>query len=109
MTAKPNPVRLDAEQPRPNTRRVTRRIAEAIATVKGSQGSRSRARVRDVSIFGCSLASDADWLRTGMFVSVQVAADWTIHAVVRWARNGVCGVEFLRPISDADARAIACE
>jgi len=44
-----------------------------------------------------------------MFVTVQLTGDWSIQAVVRWARDGMGGIEFLRPISDADAREIACE
>jgi hypothetical protein len=109
MSAKRKPMRLEAEQARPNTRRVSRRISEAVATVRSSHGNRSRARIRDISVFGCSLASDADWLRTGMFVSVEVTGDWTIQAVVRWAREGICGVEFLRPITDSDATALGAE
>ncbi|MEQ1497867.1 MAG: PilZ domain-containing protein [Novosphingobium sp.] len=109
MSAKRQPAKLESEQPRPNTRRATRRIAEAVGTVRSSHGDRSRVRIRDVSVYGCNLAGDADWLRTGMFVSVQLASDWSIQAVVRWARDGTCGIEFLRPISDSDARAIACE
>ncbi|WP_309623864.1 PilZ domain-containing protein [Novosphingobium sp.] len=109
MSAKRKPARLEAEQARPNTRRASRRISEAVATVRSTHGHRSRARLRDISVFGCSLACDADWLRTGMFISVEVTSDWTIQAVVRWARDGICGVEFLRPISDADARALGAE
>ena len=109
MSAKRKPERLEAEPARPNTRRASRRISEAVATVRSAHGNRSRTRIRDISVFGCSLASDADWLRTGMFISVEVAADWIIQAVVRWARDGICGVEFLRPISDADARALGAE
>ena len=109
MTAKPKIAKLEAASPRPNTRRVSRRIAEAVAVIRSSQGERARARVRDVSVFGCSLVSDAAWLRSGMFIAVQLNNEWTIQAVVRWVRDGVCGVEFLRPISDAEARSIASE
>lgn len=109
MSAKRKPARFEAEQVRPNTRRATRRIAEAVATVRNAHGDRHRARIRDVSVFGCSLASDADWLRSGMFVSVEVNQELTIQAVVRWSRQGVCGAEFLRPISDAEMREIDSE
>jgi len=101
--------KLEAVQQRPNTRRVTRRIAEAVATIRSASGDRCQARIRDVSVFGCSLVCEAPWLRTGMFVAVQVSADWSIQAVVRWAREGSGGIEFLRPITDAQAREFACE
>jgi hypothetical protein len=101
--------RLDAPAPRPNTRRVSRRIAEAVATIKTSNGERCQARIRDVSVFGCSLICDTNLLRTGMFVTVQLTDDWSIQAVVRWVRDQMSGVEYLRPISEADAREIACE
>ncbi len=109
VVAKAKIDKLEAASARPNTRRVSRRIAEAVATIRSSSGERIRARVRDVSVFGCSLVCDATWLRTGMFVTVQLTSDWSIQAVVRWARDGMGGVEFLRPITDAEAREIACE
>lgn len=109
MAAKAKIAKLEAAQPRPNTRRVSRRIAEAEATIRSASGDRCQARIRDVSVFGCSLICDAAWLRTGMFVAVQISADWSIQAVVRWARDGIGGIEFLRPITDAQAREIACE
>ena len=109
VTAKPKIAKLEPVAPRPNTRRTSRRIAGAVATVRTSGGERSRARIRDVSVFGCSLVTDADWMRTGIFITVQLAADWSIQAIVRWARDGVGGVEFLRAISEADARNIAGE
>ncbi|MEY4952795.1 MAG: hypothetical protein RL299_1219 [Pseudomonadota bacterium] len=109
MVAKAKIARSEAVQSRPNTRRVSRRIAEAIATIRSASGDRCQARIRDVSVFGCSLVCDAPWLRTGMFVAVQVSSDWSIQAVVRWTRDGIAGVEFLRPITDGQAREIASE
>ena len=109
MSAKPKIAKLEQVAPRPSTRRTARRIAGAVATVRTSGGERNRARIRDVSVFGCSLVTDADWLRTGIFVTVQLAPDWSIQAIVRWARDGTGGVEFLRAISEADARSIAGE
>ena len=109
MVAKAKIAKFEASPVRPNTRRVSRRIAEAVATIRSSSGERSQARIRDVSVFGCSLACDTAWLRTGIFLTLQLTDDWSIQAVVRWARDGVGGVEFLRPISEADAREISCE
>ena len=109
MSAKPKIAKLDDNAERPNTRRAARRIAGAMATVRSSSGERSRARIRDVSVFGCSLVTDADWLRNGIFVTVEFSPDWSIQAIVRWAREGVGGVEFLRAISETDASNIAGE
>ena len=107
MSVKAKIAKLDQHAVRPNTRRTTRRIAGTVATVRTAGGERCRARIRDVSIFGCSIVTEADWLRTGIFVTLQLSPEWSIQAIVRWARNGVGGVEFLRAISEADARNIA--
>ena len=107
MSAKAKIDKLANVAARPNTRRTSRRIAGTIATVRTAGGERSRARVSDVSIFGCSIVTEADWLRTGIFITLQLGPDWSIQAIVRWARDGVGGVEFLRAISEADARNIA--
>jgi hypothetical protein len=109
VNAKPKIAKLEATTSRPNTRRAERRIAGAEATVWSSGGERSHAQIRDVSVFGCSLVTEAEWLRTGIFLTVEFAPDWSIQAIVRWAREGVCGVEFLRAISEADASNIASD
>jgi hypothetical protein len=109
VAAKAKIAKLEAASSRPNTRRASRRISEAVATIRSSSGERCRARIRDVSVFGCSLVCEAPWLRNGMFLTVQFTSEWSIQAVVRWAREGMGGVEFLRPISESDAREIACE
>ena len=107
MNARTKIAKFDPVDTRPNTRRTTRRIAGAMATIRSSGGERSRARIRDVSVFGCSLVTEADWLRTGSFITLQLAPDWSLQAIVRWARGGMGGVEFLRAISEVDASNIA--
>ena len=107
MSAKAKIDQLEPQAAHPNTRRSARRIAGTVATVRTAGGARSRARIRDVSVFGCSIVTEADWLRTGIFITLQLSADWSLQAIVRWARNGTGGVEFLRAISEADARSIA--
>ena len=107
MNAKVKIDKLQQAAVRPNTRRTARRIAGAVATVRTAGGERCRARIRDVSVFGCSIVTEADWLRTGIFVTLQLTPEWSIQAIVRWARDRVGGVEFLRAISEADARNIA--
>ena len=63
--------------------------------------------IQDISVHGCHLETDAGWMRLGQFVSLRLSSDWTIQAVVRWVRDHRAGVEFLRPITDADAREIS--
>lgn len=89
---------------RVNTRRTSRFQSQTKATIKSNHGERSKALVCDASVYGCSLQCDAAWLRSGMFISISFAADWSVQAIVRWFRDGRAGVEFLRPISDQEAR-----
>jgi hypothetical protein len=84
---------------RPRTRKVSRRNVNASALVASMHGDRTEAAVGDISTHGCSIQTDADWLRMGMFVSIQLGQEEALHAIVRWVRGGAGGVEFLRPIT----------
>lgn len=103
MAAKPKLALARQEAPRPLTRRIVRRPARGLVLVTSSHGDRAKAQLRDISIYGCNLISDETWLRTGMFISIRLNPERTVQAIVRWARNDTCGVEFLRPIPDAEA------
>ncbi len=92
--------------PHPERRRVSRQVAHCDIAIASSSGETASARVNDVSPYGCNLESEAEWLRTGRFVTLN-AGERAIQAVVRWSRDGVAGVEFLRPIPEADAAALA--
>ena len=94
-------------QPVLQTRRATRLRSQARALIRSSHGDRGKALIRDVSVHGCSLDTDATWLRMGQFVSLRLSNEWTIQVIVRWFRDDRAGVEFLRPITDADAREIS--
>jgi PilZ domain len=87
-------------------RRISRRISGRSVIVKSSNGERAKAVIRDVSVYGCSLVGDAPWMRVGSFVAIVLSAERSIQAIVRWSRGGVSGVEFLRPIPDAEAENI---
>jgi PilZ domain len=87
-------------------RRTSRRISGRSVVVKSTNGERAKAVIRDVSVYGCSLVGDAPWMRTGSFVGIVLSAERSIQAIVRWSRSGVSGVEFLRPIPDAEAEDI---
>jgi PilZ domain len=87
-------------------RRISRRISGRSVIVKSSHGERAKAVIRDVSVYGCSLVGDAPWVRVGSFVGIVLSTERSIQAIVRWSRGGVSGVEFLRPIPDAEAEDI---
>lgn len=87
-------------------RRISRRISGRSVVVKSTNGERAKAVIRDVSVYGCSLVGDAPWMRIGSFVGIVLSAERSIQAIVRWSRGGVSGVEFLRPIPDAEAEDI---
>ncbi len=89
------------------TRRVDRHPASTAVTIQSSHGDRASARLRDISIYGCNVISDAAWLRAGIFLSISSSENDPIQAIVRWSRDGSCGAEFLRPIPDVIAQALS--
>ena len=110
MTAKlPRLVANDLQivQPRALTRKAERRPVTGAAVIQSNAGERTSARLRDISVYGCNLACEADWLRMGRFITVRLGKDRTIQAIVRWTREGMTGIEFLRPISEGEAEAIS--
>ncbi|MGH6787849.1 MAG: PilZ domain-containing protein [Novosphingobium sp.] len=90
----------------PDRRRIERHTARGEIGIASSSGERASAHVNDVSAYGCNLESGAAWLRSGRFITLH-AGERAIQAVVRWAREGTAGVEFLRPIAAADETALA--
>ena len=96
-------------QTRPLTRRSERHQAWSEVVIQSLQGGRARARLNDVSPHGCNVICDADWLRAGGFVAITINPERSIQAIVRWIRDGSCGVEFLRPIPDAEATSLASQ
>ncbi len=94
--------RLGAER-RPLTRRAERFSARGDVVVQSAQGNSSQARLNDISVYGCNIVASADWMRCGMFISIELNAERSVQAIVRWVRGGSCGVEFLRPIPGAEA------
>lgn len=109
MPAKLKLESVSSKHGRPLTRRTSRFLAHARVTLRSNHGDRAKGSLRDVSVFGCAVQTEAEWLRTGMFVSLGLSGDWTIQAIVRWVRDGRAGVEFLRPISEAEAREIGSD
>lgn len=109
MPAKLKLESVSTKHGRPLTRRTSRFLAHARVTLRSNHGDRAKGSLRDVSIFGCSVQSEAPWLRTGMFISLGLSDDWTIQAIVRWVRDGRAGVEFLRAITEAEARELGSD
>jgi hypothetical protein len=93
--------------PRALTRKVERRAVVGAVTIQSNAGERASARLRDISTYGCNLLSGADWLRMGRFITLRLSKERSLQAIVRWTRDGAAGIEFLRPISDAEAEAIS--
>ena len=98
MNAKTKPLVRSLPLGRPMTRKATRRKVQAMVVVRSSQGERASARLRDVTIFGCNIETEAGWLRMGSFISVRLNSELTVQAIVRWVRGTACGIEFLRPL-----------
>lgn len=96
-----------AAEPRPLTRRAERHAARADIMVQSNHGDSTAARLNDISSYGCNVLTEAEWMRCGMFVSIALTAERSVQAIVRWVRGGSCGVEFLRPIPEAEADRLA--
>ena len=87
----------------PMRRKAARTPFSGKVMVSSDMGEQASVPLRNISPFGCNIVLDADWLRTGRFVSLRLSAHRSIQAIVRWARNGSAGLEFLRPIEMDEA------
>lgn len=80
-------------------RRKTERVrAQAEARLASAQGDAETVWLGDASTHGCSVRCAAVWLRAGRFVTIVLGEDAPVQAIVRWTRDGVAGLEFLRPL-----------
>ena len=82
----------------PKRRKVSRRLAWAMATVGSADGDSSHVNLADISSHGLRIGGAESWLRTGQFVSIALDSEPPLHAIVRWVRDNEAGMEFLRPI-----------
>ena len=92
---------------RPLTRKATRKTASGAVLVQTARGEQDVAQLRDVSEYGCNIACEANWLRSGSFITLRIGHDHTIQAIIRWVRDGTAGIEFLRAISLADSESFS--
>jgi len=74
-----------------------RAIANRVS-ILSLNGEEVEVDLADVSLYGCAIRSDAEWLRVGGFISIGIGGKPWVQAIVRWIRNGQAGMEFLRPI-----------
>lgn len=98
---------VDLGTDRRRARRIARQLADTVVSVTASSGEQADAAIQNVSIHGCNLQSDEPWLRLGRFITIGLDPERSVQGIVRWVRDGSTGVEFLRPISSAEAQQIA--
>ncbi|HMP56643.1 MAG TPA: PilZ domain-containing protein [Novosphingobium sp.] len=90
---------VSASESTGHRRRKTERVtAQAEAWLASMQGDGMTVWLGDASTHGCSVRCAAPWLRTGRFVTITLGEEAAVQAIVRWTRDGVAGMEFLRPI-----------
>jgi hypothetical protein len=80
-------------------RKVHRSRVHARALVTSSRGDSAAMIIANISTHGCNVRGDAAWLRIGSFVGVALEGTPMLLAIVRWARDGSAGLEFMRPIA----------
>ncbi|MDE2596988.1 MAG: PilZ domain-containing protein [Sphingomonadales bacterium] len=85
---------------RPLTRKATRHATSAQVVVLTTTGRDIRARLADLSDYGCNVRGNVSALRSGSFISLRLDGGKPVQALVRWVRDDAAGVEFLRPIGD---------
>ena len=87
------------EKPAGATRRKRSLLtAQAVAQLCSLDGENARVAVGDVSAHGCSVRCASAWLRAGRFVSIGIDDTPPLRAVVRWVRDDLAGLEFLRAV-----------
>jgi len=75
-----------------------RKAASSRAVILSLNGERAPVELADISLYGCAIRSDAEWLRVGGFISIGIGGKPWVQAIVRWIRGGQAGMEFIRPI-----------
>jgi hypothetical protein len=92
---------------RANRRQAARLVAAGTVALESNSGQQATAELHDFTAYGCNLIGYADWLSIGKFIAIRFDNDETVHAIVRWTRDGSTGVEFLRPLPFEMAEQIA--
>jgi hypothetical protein len=79
--------------------RAARDAIACSATVRAGNAFH-RGQLQDVSQSGCKLAL-SHRLEPGEHVQVALQAYHSLGGTIRWCRNGMVGIQFARPLSDA--------
>lgn len=98
MTASLARLQSTIEDDEADRRREARYRTREKARISSVRGDRAPALIADVSLHGCCIQCDADWLREGRFVSIELGRDSSLQAIVRWVRDGAAGMEFLHAV-----------
>ena len=85
-------------EPAPVRRKAQRSPVASTCRIRSAFGDIARAELKDISIHGCNIDSVADWLLPGRFIAIRIDSSQPLQAIVRWARKGSAGLEFLREI-----------
>jgi len=93
-------LRIGGLRTKPNRRKERRYAAGFPARLKSSEGELTDVMVAEVSLHGCSVNTDAQWIGQGKFVSIGLSEKPMLLAIVRWVRSGSAGMEFVREISE---------
>ena len=91
---------IDESKAARNRRREPRFATWFDAHLDNGRGDRAQGPLAGGSLHGCRIQSDETWIRVGGFVSIRIERGASLQAIVRWARDGAAGMEFLRPIPD---------
>ncbi len=96
IVARPSLARLEER------RAVRRKVAEIVVHVVTPSGTYT-AEIKDVSIHGCSLSYDKAVPKLGQIVKIARDGIDPAAGIIRWVRDGIAGLEFLRPLSSSHA------
>ena len=87
----------------PRTRKVARRkVTDSFATIFSTRGEIA-ARIKDISIQGCSVSFSIGELRMGQFIQIGMNGHDPVTGIIRWVNEGTAGIEFLAPLTWAIA------
>jgi hypothetical protein len=80
-------------------RREQREPRSTLASVVMAGKAPAGALLTDVSLYGCCVETTTDWLRPGRCIAIGLAGGHSLDSIVRWSRDGLAGLELLRPVT----------
>lgn len=76
-----------------------RHLIDKDVEIQDCADTSSAATIQDVSVQGCNIRCIPCDIRIGQYVVIKLAGLSSIHGIVRWARDGSAGIEFLHTIA----------